>query len=49
MLKDMLSCGYNSISIKEAVDMRYAQSVKESLGNISQVCGNISTSKTLYQ
>jgi [methyl-Co(III) methanol-specific corrinoid protein]:coenzyme M methyltransferase len=49
MLKDMLSCGYNGISIEEAVDMRDAQAVKHSLGDISQVCGNISTSKTLYR
>lgn len=49
MLKDMLSCGYNGISIEEAVDMRYAQEVKASLGNKCQVCGNISTSRTLFR
>lgn len=49
ILKDMLSCGYNGISIEEVVDMRYAQKVKHELGDISQVCGNISTSKTLYR
>ncbi len=49
MLEDMLSCGYNGISIEEAVDMRFAQEVKESLGNKCQVCGNISTSKTLFR
>lgn len=49
MLKDMLSSGYNGISIEEAVDMRYAQEVKASLGDKCQVCGNISTSKTLFR
>jgi [methyl-Co(III) methanol-specific corrinoid protein]:coenzyme M methyltransferase len=49
MLKDMLSCGYNGISIEEAVDMRYAQEVKASLGDKCQVCGNISTSRTLFR
>ena len=49
ILKDMLSCGYNGISIEEAVDMRYAQKVKHELGDKTQVCGNISTSKTLFR
>ncbi len=49
MLKDMLSCGYNGISIEEAVDMSYAQEVKASLGDKCQVCGNISTSRTLFR
>lgn len=49
MLKDMLSSGYNGISIEEAVDMRYAQEVKSSLGDKCQVCGNISTSRTLFR
>ena len=49
ILKDMLSCGYNGISIEEAVDMNFAQKVKHDLGDKCQVCGNISTSKTLFR
>lgn len=48
ILEDMLDCGYNGISVEEAVDMAEAEKVKEELDTGTQMVGNISTSQTLF-
>lgn len=48
IIKDMLSCGFNGISIEDSVDVNYINKTKDELNSKTQICGNISTNQTLF-
>lgn len=47
IIEDMLTCGYNAISIEDIVDLNYVIGLKNSLDTDTQICGNISTNTAL--
>lgn len=46
-LENMLSCGYEGLSISQEVDISYAKQIKENIGSNSVICGNIAIGETL--
>lgn len=46
-LENMLSCGYEGLSISQEVDISYAREVKERIGSDSVICGNLAIGETL--
>lgn len=48
ILEDMLDCGFNGISVEEAVNMEEAQELRADLDADTVMVGNISTSQTLF-
>ncbi len=46
-LENMLSCGYEGLSISQEVDVAYAKEVKERIGSDSVICGNLAIGETL--
>lgn len=46
-LENMLSCGYEGLSISQEVDISYLREVKENIGNDTVICGNIAIGETL--
>ncbi len=46
-LENMLSCGYEGLSVSQEVDIKYAKEVKEKIGSSSVICGNLAISETL--
>lgn len=47
-LENMMTCGYDGISIADDVDVNYAKQVREKIGADTAICGNISTTDTLF-
>lgn len=47
IIPDMLSCGFNAISIEDVVDIEYINRVKNELNSPTMICGNISTKSLL--
>ncbi len=47
IIEDMLTCGYNGISIEDIVDLGYVNDIKRKVNTSTVVCGNISTNKAL--
>lgn len=48
ILEDMLDCGFNGISVEEAVNMEEAQELRADIDADTVMVGNISTSQTLF-
>ena len=48
ILEDMLDCGFNGISVEEAVNMEEAQELRADIDADTVMAGNISTSQTLF-
>lgn len=48
ILEPLLSCGFNGISIAEEVNISEAKRVQEEINSETRICGNISTTKTLF-
>lgn len=48
IIPDMLTCGFNGISIEDSVNMTYINEQKDKLKTDTQICGNISTNQTLF-
>ena len=46
-LENMLSCGYEGLSISQEVDISYLRELKENIGNDTVICGNIAIGETL--
>ena len=46
-LENMLSCGYEGLSISQEVDIGYAKTIKEEIGSDSVICGNLAIGETL--
>ncbi len=46
-LENMLSCGYEGLSISQEVDIEYARQIKEKIGSSSVICGNLAIGETL--
>lgn len=46
-LENMLSCGYEGLSISQEVDISYARDVKERINSKSVICGNLAIGETL--
>lgn len=46
-LENMLSCGYEGLSISQEVDIAYARQVKEDIGSDCVICGNLAIGETL--
>lgn len=46
-LENMLSCGYEGLSISQEVDISYAREVKECIGSDTVICGNLAIGETL--
>ncbi len=47
-MENMLSTGYQGVSIADDVDVNEAQAVRQQLGSDTVVCGNISVTDTLF-
>ncbi|WP_455645423.1 uroporphyrinogen decarboxylase family protein [Methanosphaera sp.] len=47
-IENMMSAGYDGISIADDVDINYAKQVREDIGADTAICGNISTTDTLF-
>jgi len=47
-LENMMSCGYQGVSIADDVNLDDAQATREKLGSDTVVCGNISVTDTLF-
>ncbi len=47
-LENMLSCGFEGISIADDVDMKVAKQKQAELGSKTRICGNISTTGSLF-
>ena len=48
-LENMLSCGYDGLSISQEVDITHAREIKEKIGSNSVICGNISIGELLLK
>ncbi|WP_323737210.1 uroporphyrinogen decarboxylase family protein [Methanosphaera sp. ISO3-F5] len=48
-LKEVLTCGFEGISIAEKVDITYAKQIQAELNTKTRICGNISTNETLFR
>lgn len=46
-LENMLSCGYEGLSISQEVDLEHIRQVKEKIGSKSVICGNLAIGETL--
>lgn len=46
-LENMLSCGYEGLSISQEIDVGYAREIKEKIGSKSVICGNLAIGETL--
>ena len=46
-LENMLSCGYEGLSISQEVDINYAKEIKEKIGSKTVICGNLDVGETL--
>ena len=46
-LENMLSCGYEGLSISQEVDIEHAREVKEKIGSATVICGNLAIGETL--
>jgi len=46
-LENMLSCGYEGLSISQEVDIAHIRQVKEAIGSSSVICGNLAIGETL--
>lgn len=46
-MENMLSCGYEGLSISQEVDIGYAREIKEKIGSKTVICGNLAIGETL--
>lgn len=46
-LENMLSCGYEGLSISQEVDISHINQVKEKIGSSTVICGNLAIGETL--
>lgn len=46
-LENMLSCGYEGVSISQEVDISHMREIKEKIGSKSVICGNLAIGETL--
>jgi len=46
-LENMLSCGYEGLSISQEVDIAYINDVKEKISSSTVICGNLAIGETL--
>lgn len=46
-LENMLSCGFEGLSISQEVDIDYARQIREQIGSNTVICGNLAIGETL--